>query len=151
MKKEILLAFATAAIVLLSATVLSAAHIDSLFDGIRYEMSAERVFEGVVQERPRLFEGMMYFTMRTGHGLIAVQIGPKDFVERNAFRFQAGQFVNVVGMPVVIGNRETVLAREIRRNGSVFVIRDRSGLPIWEAGRPVEMDPELGENGLPTC
>jgi len=63
----------------------------------------------------------------TRNGAVAVEIGPKEFVERSGFKFSSGQIISVVGMPIVISHREMVLAREITTGDSVFVVRDRNG------------------------
>ena len=148
MKKELLFAFITGAIVLLFAKSFAAA--DGLPD-VQYDVLAERVFVGTVHDTPRLFEGRMFLTIRTSYGLVAVEIGPKDFVVRSEFKFDVGELVTVVGMPIVLSNREMVLAREITKRGTVFRVRDRNGHPLWNMNRPIQMDPEVGDTDIPVC
>jgi hypothetical protein len=151
MKNQFLIALVILIILLLFATAAGRAFAaDDVMDRLRYDVAAERVFVGTVHERPSQFEGRMYFTLWTATGMIAVEIGPKEFVQCNAFRLERGQVVTVVGMPVVVGIRDMVLAREITRNGRTLVIRDRNGQPVWDPDRPVQMDPEL-ETGFPVC
>ena len=150
MRKQFLVAFTNAAILLLFATMATALAADSR-DGILYDVSAERVFVGTVHEMPSEFEGWMYFTLWTGDGAVAMQMGPKDFVTRSGFKLKGGQMVTVTGMRIVINHREMVLAREIVARGAVFVARDRSGRPLWESDRPVDMDPDLGVRMIPVC
>jgi hypothetical protein len=69
----------------------------------------------------------------------------------SGFKLGSGQMVTVVGMPIVISHREMVLAREVTIRGSVFVVRDRNGEPMWEMDRPIQMDPDVGDNSLPVC
>ena len=85
------------------------------------------------------------------NGLVAVEIGPKDFVERSGFKFDFGEMVTVMGMPIIMNNREMVLAREITRRGYVLRVRDRNGLPQWQVNRPIQIDPEVGEFDIPVC
>ena len=152
MKKELLFGLITVAFVLLFAIAAeSFAAADGVPDGVQYNVLAERVFVGTVQDKPRLFEGRMFLTIRTSYGLIAVEIGPKDFVERSGFKFDAGELVTVVGMPIVMSNREMVLAREITKRGTIFLVRDRNGHPLWNMNRPIQMDPEVGDTGIPVC
>jgi hypothetical protein len=140
-----------AAILLLIATAAGGFAADGPRDLARYDVNAERVYVGAVHDRPSEFEGRMYFTLWTSNGIVAVEIGPKDFVEHSGFKFAAHQMVTVVGMPVVIGNRNMVLAREIMMTGAVFVVRDRNGQPKWDPDVPVQMDPELGWTSIPIC
>jgi hypothetical protein len=48
----------------------------------------------------------------TNNGAVAVEIGPKEFVERSGLKLGSGQMVTVVGMHIVISHRAMVLARE---------------------------------------
>ena len=94
MKKELLLyALLAAAIVLLSATAVAAFERDDVLRRVRYDVSAEREFEGSVVDTPRVFEGFMHFTLRTEDALVVVQIGPKDFVQRSKFKLETGQML----------------------------------------------------------
>jgi hypothetical protein len=133
------------------ATAAGAVAADDFPDRVQYDVKAERVFVGTVHDKPNEFEGRMYFTLWTSTGIVAVEIGPKEFVTRSGFKFEPRQVVTVVGMPIVLGNREMILAREITIRGSAFVVRDRDGHPRWKADLPVQMDPEVGETNLPVC
>jgi hypothetical protein len=151
MKRAILLVVITAAMVLLLGTAAGTFAADRVRDGVTYDVKAEQVFVGTVHGKPTLFAGRMYFTLWTPNGAVAVEIGPKEFLERNGFKLSSGQMISVVGMPIVIGLREMVVAREITIGGSVFVVRDRNGEPIWEKDRPIQMDPDAGAGSLPVC
>lgn len=151
MKRAILFALVTAAIVLLLATAAAALEADRLRDHVQYDLKAEQVFVGAIHDKPTLFEGRMYFTLWASTGAVAVEIGPKEFVGRSGLTLASGQMVTVVGMPIVISHREMVLAREITIGGSIFVVRDRNGQPVWEMDRPIQMDPDIGDKGLLVC
>jgi hypothetical protein len=152
MKRELVLfALIAAAMIVLSPAGAWAFNHDDVLDGIRYDVLAERVFEGVLDGKPYVLDGLMYFPLRTSGTMADVQIGPKEFVEGSGFKLEVGQMVTVVGMPVVIKDRVIVLAREIRNKSSVFVVRDRNGQPMWKMDRPIQMDPELGDNRVPVC
>jgi hypothetical protein len=56
--------------------------------------------------------------------------------------------VTVIGMSIVAGKRETVLAREVRTMRGALILRDRNGLPVWDSNRPVQMDTEFPEDTL---
>jgi hypothetical protein len=151
MKRAILFALITTAIVLLLGTAAGALAVDRVRDRMQYDPKAERVFVGTIHDKPTLFDGRMYFTLWASYGAVAVEIGPKEFVERSGFKLGSGEMVTVVGMPIVISLREMVLAREITIDGSVFVVRDRNGEPMWEMDRPIQMDPDIGDNSLRVC
>jgi hypothetical protein len=149
--KNVLFPLITAALLFLVLTAAGTFAADGLQDSVQYDVTAEQVFIGVVHDKPSEFEGRMYFTLWTSNGMVAVEIGPKEFVERSGFKLAPRQMVTVVGMPIVISNRDMVLAREITMRGSVFVVRDRTGQPRWRIDRPIQMDPEVGDTSIPVC
>jgi len=152
MRRAILFTLITTAIVLLLTTAAGAAFADDrIRDGPTYDPTAEQVFVGTIHSKPTPFAGRMYFTLWTRNGAVAVEIGPKEFVERSGFKFGPGQIISVVGMPIVISHREMVLAREITTGDSVFVVRDRNGEPMWDRDRPIQMDPDAGTGSVPVC
>lgn len=151
MKRVILFALTAAAIVLLLGTAAGALAADRVRDHVQYDLKAEQVFVGAIHQKPTPFDGRMYFTLWTSNGAVAVEIGPREFVERSGFKLGSGLMVTVVGMPIVIDHREMVLAREIKIGDSVFVVRDRNGEPMWDMDRPIQMDPDVGDNSLPVC
>ena len=130
-----------AATVLLGAVIIGALDRPDR-DVIGYNVLYERVFKGIVASKGHIIEGLMYFPLRTANTMMAVQIGPKEFVERGSFKLNAGDMVTVIGMPVVMKQRQVVLAREVSSMNGVLVVRDRVGLPLWEKDRPILMDPE---------
>jgi hypothetical protein len=135
-----------AAIVLLGTVIVGALDVGALDrpdrDVIGYNVLSERVFKGIVASKGHIIEGLMYFPLRTANSMMEVQIGPKEFVERSGFKLNAGDMVTVIGMPVVMKERQVVLAREVSSMNGVLIVRDRVGLPLWELDRPIRMDPE---------
>ena len=142
-----------AAIVLLSAGTAAALYARSydVRDEVQYDVMAERQFGGTVANRTYIFEDFVHFPLMMGSEIIDVEIGPKDFVNRSGLRLNEGEMVTVIGMPIVVHGRETVIAREIRTVTSVFVLRDRNGQPMWKMGRPVQMDTERLDDPLIIC
>ena len=154
-----------AAMILLTAIAMGAfGRPDGDIDALRYDVLAERVFEGSVENKGHVVEGLVYFPFRTADDLMEVRIGPKEFVKRSGFKLKPGEMVTVLGMRVVLKDREILLAREVRSMNAVLVVRDHNGLPMWNTDRPIQMDTELpvsanvytercakchGENGTP--
>jgi hypothetical protein len=118
-------------------------------DQTRYDVTAERTFEGIIASTGHVVDGFMYFSMKTSEKTMEVQIGPKGFVESVGIKLKAGAVVTIVGMPVMLEEREVVLAREVRSMAMVLIVRDRNGEPMWDLNRPVQMDPDFTES--PVC
>jgi hypothetical protein len=144
MRNKLLTCAAVGAAALLLAEVFAGASVrrDRVPDIVGYNVLAERIFKGTVTSGGYLRGGLMYFPLRTADATVEVQIGPKDFVERSGFKVQAGDMVTVVGMPIVVKERQIVLAREVRSMSGVLIVRDAMGLPRWERDGPNLMDPE---------
>jgi len=145
--KLLFCALFAAAIVLLASVVVVAFNPRGFDrDAIGYNQLAERVFKGPVVSKEYVIEGLLYFPLRMADGLVEVQIGPKDFVKRSGFKLNVGDIVTVIGMPVIMMNRQVVLTREVRGVSGMLVVRDEVGLPLWEKELPVLMDPLQGHS-----
>jgi hypothetical protein len=141
-----------AALVLLAGVVVVAFdRPDRDSDASGYNMLAERMFAGTVAGKGHIIDGLMYFPLWTADTVVEVQIGPKEFVERSSFKLKTGDMVTVIGMPVVMKERDIVLARELRSTNGVLIVRDHMGLPLWETGRPIQMDPERAKRLSEIC
>ena len=141
-----------AALVLLAAVVVGAfGGTDRDRDDIGYNVLAEKIFEGTVVGRGYVIEGLVYFPLKTASRTLDVQIGPKEFVEHSNFKLKTGDMLTVIGMPVVIQDREVVLAREVHTMKGVLIVRDQFGVPLWEPRRPFQMDTEREMSPFEIC
>jgi hypothetical protein len=131
---------AALAILMATAIVVSSDRRDR--DVIGYNVLKERMFEGVVESKGHPTGDLIYFSLKRANGIVEVQIGPKEFVERSGFKLNAGDRVTVIGMPVVMNERQVVLAREVKSMNGMLMVRDQVGRPLWEIDRPILMDPE---------
>jgi hypothetical protein len=114
-------------------------------NAIGYNLLAERMFKGTVASKGYVIEGLLYFPLKTVDAMVEVQLGPKDFVERSGFKLNSGDMVTVIGVPVIMMNRQVVLTREVHMSG-MLIVRDQVGLPLWERELPVLMDPVWGHS-----
>jgi hypothetical protein len=139
--KLVFITFFAAAIVLLAAVVVGALDRRDR-DVSGYNVLKERVFKGIVPSKGHMIEGLLYFPLRTANTTMEVQIGPKEFVDRSGFKLTIGETVTVIGMPLILNERQVVLAREVSSMNAVLVVRDQVGLPLWERDLQIPMDPE---------
>ena len=136
--------FAAATVLLAAAVVVAFNPSGPDRDVTGYNPLAERIFKGTVASKGYVVEGLLYFPLRTKDALLEVQIGPEDFVQRSGFKLNAGDTVTVIGMPVIMMNRQIVLTRQVRSRNGMLIVRDQAGLPLWERELPVQMDPVRG-------
>jgi len=113
-----------------------------------YDVASERTFGGMVTRTAHSVAGTMYFTLKTADADLEIQLGPRDFIEKSEFKLKLGEMVTVIGVRSTLLDRDVVLAREIRCRKGVFVVRDRNGDPMWDADRPIQMDPDRAESVL---
>lgn len=136
------------AAVLLTLQATAAASPSSRNPDANYDVASERTFGGMVTRPAHSVAGTMYFTLKTADADLEIQLGPRDFIEKSEFKLKLGEMVTVLGVPSTLLDRHVVLAREIRCRKGVFVVRDRNGDPMWDADRPIQMDPDRAESVL---
>lgn len=93
-----------------------------------------------VQEVQQLTRGMMCCTGRhllveTDTETLDVHLGPSSFMQQSQFSFTNGDEIEVLGSKITMAGRETILAREITKQGKTLVLRDARGVPMWSRAR----------------
>jgi hypothetical protein len=142
-KRYVVYLFIALAVVLFAATAVGALDRDDPQRNVgRYDLKAERTFEGTIAGKGHVIEGLVYFPFKTTDSVLEVQAGPREFLAHGAFKVNPGEMVTVIGVPVVMNERQVVLAREIRTMNGDFIVRDDDGTPLWETDHPMRMDPE---------
>src|ERR1041385_7697855 len=69
-------------------------------DRMRYNVLVERTFEGSVENRGRVVDGLVYFPLKMSDITMEVQIGPEEFVNASGFKLRVGEMVTVLGVPI---------------------------------------------------
>jgi hypothetical protein len=78
----------------------------------------------------------MHLTLQTAEESYDVHVGPASYVEKQGFRFRAGDRIEVTGSRLTLAGGQAILAREIRKGARVLTLRDAQGIPKWAgAGR----------------
>ena|SRR5918992_861561 len=73
--------------------------------------------------------------LNTGTTILEVRLGPTAFLAEKKVDIRKGDTVEVTGSRVTIGASEVVLAREIRKGESVWMVRDATGRPLWTSAQ----------------
>lgn len=93
--------------------------------------------EVVAVDRFTPMQDMMHgvrLTLRSGNDQnIIVHLGPAWYVDRQYLRFDNGDNVRVTGSRVQMDGQRVIMATEVRRGDEVLLLRDRDGLPRWDA------------------
>ena len=105
-----------------------------------YNPRTEITFTGIVKSKakgtvPGYAEGLSIL-VKSGKSVREVELGPTWFVGRQKASVALGQKVTVTGAPLLLDKRQrVVVARQIVRGKQVLALRDRSGMPFWDARR----------------
>jgi hypothetical protein len=77
--------------------------------------------------------GMQYrgVTLKTGQGSLLVHLGPAWYLDEKKFAVKVGDTVEATGSKVTLNNQPTLIAREVKVNGTILKLRDDQGLPVW--------------------
>jgi hypothetical protein len=107
--------------------------------GRMYDPSTETTVQGMVEKVTEIagrrgWPGT-HLALRTENGTYDVHVGPSDYVSTNGFVFAAGDQIEVTGSKVKLAGADTMIAREIKKDGKVLTLRNRQGIPNWSGGR----------------
>lgn len=74
-------------------------------------------------------------TLNTDAGALPVHLGPEWYVARLDVKIEPGDALEVKGSKVQIAGKDTLIAAEVRKGGSVLTLRDAAGVPVWAGWR----------------
>lgn len=102
-----------------------------------YNTATEVTLKGSVEavnqvQGPRGWGGT-HLSLKTDKETIDVHVGPSWFLTQNKMSFAKGDRVEVTGSRVKFGDQDALIARQIRRGGETFILRDKLGFPAWSA------------------
>jgi hypothetical protein len=104
-----------------------------------YNPSTETTVKGTVEKVTeitgrRAWNGV-HLTLKSDDQTYGVHVGRSDYVSGKGFAFSAGDQIEVTGSKVELGGAETIIAREIKKDGKTLTLRDSQGIPKWSGGR----------------
>lgn len=120
-------------------------------EGPGYHAKSEATFRGIVADvksgRTALYWFSRIHTLGLGHmpapetqlllktdmETVQIQLGPTAFLAKNKVEIGEGDMLEVIGSRVTIGESHVVLAREIRKGGNAWMLRDVAGQPLWSS------------------
>lgn len=110
--------------------------------GTPYDTKTEATFTGAVDAvenvtppgKGRRNLGGTHIRLRTEKETVEVHLGPTAFLRDQQAEIAKGDAVDILGSRVVVDGESVVLAREIKKGGRTWMLRDASGRPAW-AGR----------------
>ena len=88
----------------------------------------------VSKTQPSVQQGLpylVYLTLETEAGQIAVFLGPNLYVDQLPVTIKALDRIQVTGSKVMWGGKTVILAAEVKKGDQVLKLRDRNGVPAW--------------------
>lgn len=130
------LLFAAALIGGLSATLMYAG--PSQTRGTRtptYDPKTETTISGVVQEvkevpGPGRRTGT-HLMVKAGDDLYEVHMGPTWYLTQQKYTFAKRDQVEVTGSKVRYHRSDAIIARQVKKDGNTWTLRDSQGIPLW--------------------
>ena len=139
------LTLGAAAAIIGGASVLAAAQTASAPpQGPRYDVKTEVTISGVIDSveavtgqggRGRRGLGGTHLTVTTDKEALAVHVGPTAYLQEKGIALAKGDTVEVLGSRVTIDNEPVLIAKEIKKDGKTWTLRDASGRPLWSGPR----------------
>jgi hypothetical protein len=105
-----------------------------------YDVKTETTITGSVEAvetisegggRGRRAMGGTHLTVRTDTGTVAVHVGPTAYLTGKGIVLAKGDTVEILGSRVTAEQEAFVIARQIRKGGDTWTLRDASGRPAW--------------------
>ena len=136
--KSMALFFAAAGLVAASASGAGAQMRGRM--GVGYDKSHEVTITGTVdavtttQQGMRGMMGGTHLTLTVGADKIDVHVGPSSWLADKKYMFAAGDQLTIVGSRQAINGVDSLIAREIDKDGTKMTLRDDNGRPLWAGG-----------------
>ena len=103
-----------------------------------YDPKTEVTVRGVVEDVQELSGRQggkgTHLLLKTESGTLPVHVGPSAYIAKKQFSFSKDDQITVLGSKVTIAGKETILAREITKDGKTLVLRNAQGIPEWAGG-----------------
>ena len=107
--------------------------------GPMYDPATEVTMNGTVEavnqlKGPRGWAGT-HLSLKTDTGTIDVHVGPSWFLTQNKVSLDKGDQIEVTGSKVKFDDKDAVIARELKKDGTTITLRNAQGIPAWSRGR----------------
>lgn len=103
-----------------------------------YNPGTEITLRGTVQEVTHRMQDIVTVThlviVTPDHATTVVHLGPSSWLARQAMSFTPGDAIEVIGSRVKYGGAEVVVARQIRKGGHTWTLREMDGTSKWSLG-----------------
>jgi hypothetical protein len=105
-----------------------------------YDVKTETTIKGTVERvetvtgtggRGRHALGGTHLVVKTDTESIEVHVGPTAYLTEKGITLAKGDTLEIVGSRVTIETEPVVIAKQIKKAGDTWTLRDASGRPLW--------------------
>jgi hypothetical protein len=101
----------------------------------KYDVGAEVKLKGTVEEvklpPTEQKKQLAMLITKSGDNTVEISLCPRTFLDDMGLSFTKGDELEITGSRTKLEADEIVLAREIVKGSDTFVLRDKTGKPVW--------------------
>lgn len=100
-----------------------------------YDSKTEMTISGVIQEvkqvpGPGRSNGL-HLVLKNDAASYEVHVGPTWYLSQKNYTFAKGEQIEVTGSKVICQGSDIVVARQVKKDGNAWMLRDEKGIPLW--------------------
>jgi hypothetical protein len=99
------------------------------------EVTVKGTVEEVLQYPGKGSSSGTHLMLKASEGILDVHVGPSWFLSQQKIEFAKGNEIEVTGSKVKVNGKDTVIAREIKKDEKVITLRNAQGIPEWAGYR----------------
>jgi hypothetical protein len=108
-----------------------------------YDPKTETTITGTVESvenitgaggRGRRGMGGTHLVVKTEKDAVDVHVGPTAYLTEKGITLAKGDRLEILGSRVTVDNETFLIARQIKKGGNTWTLRDASGRPAWSGG-----------------
>ena len=104
-----------------------------------YDPKTETTITGVIQELkevpgPGWGDGT-HLVVKAGNEVVDVHVGPTWYLKQQKYGFASGDQIEVIGSKVKYQGADVIIARQVKKAGNTWKLRNAQGIPVWSRGK----------------
>jgi hypothetical protein len=104
-----------------------------------YDPKTETTITGAIQEvkevpGPGRGTGT-HLIVKAGDEVSDIHVGPTWYLKQQNYAFAKGDQIEVLGSKVKYQGADVIVARQIKKEGNTWTLRDTQGIPVWSRGK----------------
>jgi len=77
----------------------------------------------------------VHIILQTDTETISIHLGPGWFIENQDVKIVPRDKIEIKGSRIIFEDKPAIIASEVKKDGAVLTLRDKSGFPVWSGWR----------------